>query len=266
MIINDEQIFSVTYFRRHFSRHFSLDLTLNRYVCLMEHQSMFSIMTSTTMDKIKCIYDDLKRWEAYLNHCWYAKINRKYDTFQLARQNFMDDIQDHYDRNVIDEFLRQQETFQDKLILFKRFPPERYFRKHVIDYDNLLGRLQAENVYILHLCEDWVQKDKKKYHKQLRFFEYLIINLQGHRPDDSDTKFIIMDYDLNNHLLKNSNAPDRCCIHHFRKNVFLSKDCYADFVRELGTIPSDAMNRMLYWNLNLRSREIYAWHQTFLEK
>lgn len=164
-------------------------------------------------------YDDVKRWERYLNHCWCAKINDKHENFQLSGQQ-------------LDLSIKEQEKLQTKLALFKRFPPEKYFRKTVVNYQNLLDQLKDKTVYILHLCERWLKQDAKRFYEQIEFFESLEADHLGPYTRNPEARFIIIDYDLNTHLLKDLLVPDKCCIHHVEQNVLLSMDCHEEFLRE----------------------------------
>ena len=225
-------------------------------------------VTSMTMNNIERIcdnidlaarqlgdfYDNVKRCERYLNHCWCAKIKETYDSFQLSKQQLMTNFQRHvktvrFGRGVqndidfnsfysehpcstktIDHFLSQQVKVQRKLAVFKRFSSEKYFRRNVIDYKNLLNEFKLENVYILHLYDDWLKDDKNRFHGNLQFFEYMKNDLLEYRIKDREAHFIIIDYDLNRHLLMNSNTLHQCCIHHVRSNVVASTDVYSDFI------------------------------------
>lgn len=165
------------------------------------------------------LYDDVKPWERYLNHCWCAAIKDNHDRGQLSPQQ-------------LDHCVNVQEKIQNKLMLFKRFPPEKYFRRQVVNYKKLLNGLKEKTVFILHVCEDWLKDDKNNFHEQIEFFESLKSDHLGMQIRDPEANFIIIDYDLNRYLLKQLNTPNKCCIHYVEKNVLLSTDCHEEFMRE----------------------------------
>lgn len=203
-------------------------------------------------------YNDIKCWETYLNHCLYAKVKDKHISLHTFRQKVMNHIQEYvkairYGRGapddldnfmksyqleygcstkLIDEFLVKHGKVQIRLDIFKRFPPALHFQKNVIDYQSFIEKIKVKDIYILHLPVDGLKDEQMNLHKQLRFFEYLKLNLPRYRSDQSEINFTIIDYDLNKHLLKNSETPIKCCIHHIRKNMFVSRDCYAEFMGE----------------------------------
>lgn len=143
--------------------------------------------TDIAFQQLSNFYDSVKRWEAYLNHYWCEKIKHKYESLTVSREKFMDNIQNYvkgmrFRRNsqddidnlieslgtesacssrTIGEFLNQQEKFQIKLNILKRFPPEKYFHKNLTEFQTLLDRFKEHDVYILDLRHDWLQDDKK---------------------------------------------------------------------------------------------------------
>lgn len=250
-------------------------------------------MTSALMKQTTSnIYHEIKRWEAYLNHCWCARIRDIHDSLDASQQRLVENFQgcteetlfkrdaDNYNddrlqsdpsqhlcsKKAMEMIRRQLDKFQLKLMFFERFPPMKYFRKTVIDYKKLLDGLKEKSAYILHMCDDWFQTDKDTFEKQLEFFQYLKDDCRAHLFKDAETNFIILDYDLNKHLLKNSDTPDRCCIHYIRQNRLISTDYYGEFGGDSDMILPYPMYATLYWNLSLNERELCRWYQNFIKK
>jgi hypothetical protein len=105
-----------------------------------------------------------------------------------------------------------------------RISPDK--KELLTDIDSIEDFIQDfydDDVYLLHICEQWEQEDEENSLKQMRYF----INSKKKEQDakNEKAKFWVIDYDLHSPL---KNKPTNSVIYYITRASIKSKDFYKD--------------------------------------
>ncbi|CAF1538217.1 unnamed protein product, partial [Adineta ricciae] len=84
------------------------------------------------------------------------------------------------------------------------------------------------DVYLLHICDEWQTKNKQHWPKLLRFLSNLIQT--EHETKDSSAIFRVIDHDLHADL---DDKPDQCVIFYAKQGIIESRNFYQDSLQSI---------------------------------
>jgi len=200
--------------------------------------------------KLNDFLDDIKPWKELIHHQWFDLIKQKLSDFndeelKLKRQlsdllvkirngtveeSKMIELIDHFNQHPcspksIEKFFDENKKIKTKIKTLTRISPEK--KELLTDIDSIedfILDFYDNDVYLLHICEQWQKNDEENLLKQMRYF----INLKKTKQDtlNEKAKFWVIDYDLHSHL--NNNKPTNSVIYYVTRASIKSKDFYKD--------------------------------------
>jgi hypothetical protein len=169
---------------------------------------------ATLLEEIRCGQGDEKEMVQLLdnfndqNPCSLMSVKRflKYNAQIDAKIASLG----QFDLRPIDDKNQQKRPNQDLLL------------KHFTSIDDFILNYYNNDVYLLHISNEWEEKNKANWYKQLRCF----FNLQKAAESTTEPKkpiFRVIDYDLHTDL---NEKPNTCLIYHAQRGEIKSKDYY----------------------------------------
>ena len=199
--------------------------------------------------KLNDFLDDIKPWKELIHHEWSNVITKKLSEFNVhelelkrqlsylliairngtAEESKMVKLIDNFNEDLcspssIDKFLRENKRIKTKIKTLTRISPDKGELLTDIDsVEDFILDYYDNDVYLLHICEQWQKDDEENSLKQMRYF----INLKKTKQDalDEKAKFWVIDYDLHSGL---ENKPTKSVIYYVTRASMKSKDFYKD--------------------------------------
>jgi hypothetical protein len=201
--------------------------------------------------KLNDFLHDIEPWQNFIPDHWFNSIRQKLTNFDveasklkcqlstlligirsgLTEESQMFKLIDDFDKHPcssisIKKFFKDNERIKMKRKTLERISPE---KKELItdisSIEDFLEDFYHDDVYLLHICEQWEQEDAANSVKQRRFFIKLKQN-----PKNDRTKYWIIDYDLHSHL---QNKPRNSVIYYATNAEIKSRDFREDSLRKL---------------------------------
>ena len=113
-------------------------------------------------------------------------------------------------------------------------------RKWILNLEDFILNFYDDDVYLLHICEQWQNNNRENSLKQIRYF----INLKKLKQEqlNNKAKFWIIDYDLHSHL---QDKPINSVIYYVTRSTIKSKDFYKDSLSKFIIIISQIIENNL---------------------
>lgn len=216
--------------------------------------------------KLNDFLDDIKPWKELIHHEWSDVITKKlseFDTheFELKRQisnlliairngtveesqmvKLIDNFNEHpCSPSSIEKFLRENKRIKTKIKTLTRISPDKEELLTDIDsVEDFILDYYDNDVYLLHICEQWQKDDEENSLKQMRYF----INLKKTKQNTQNekAKFWVIDYDLHSRL---KDRPTRAVIYYATRVSMKSKDFYKDSLSKFIIFISQPMRGIL---------------------
>ena len=199
--------------------------------------------------KLNDFFDDIKPWKEFIHHQWIDIIKKRISNFnidelELKRQlsNLLIEIrndkineskmielinnfnQHPCSSESIKNFLNENKRIKNKIKTLTRISFEK--NELLINIDSIedfILDFYDDDVYLLHICEQWQNNNRENSLKQIRYF----INLKKLKQEQLNNKgkFWIIDYDLHSHL---QDKPINSVIYYVTRSTIKSKDFYKD--------------------------------------
>jgi hypothetical protein len=211
--------------------------------------------------KLNDFLDDIKPWRDFIPCQWFDLIKQKLSDFNdeelklkrqlsnllveirsgIAEESKMVELIDNFNQHPcspksIERFFRENKRIKTKIKTLTRISPEK--KELLIDIDSIEDFIQDfydDDVYLLHICEQWQQEDEENSLKQMRYFINLKKTEDPKPEEDTKTeqdaknlkkaKFWVIDYDLHPRL---KNKPTNSVIYHATRASIESRDFYKD--------------------------------------
>jgi hypothetical protein len=199
---------------------------------------------------------EMKPWNDYISYDWKSvmqkrqaeltavglKTQRELGTILKdirsgnAKEEEMEALLDKFDSDNIcsstsvGKFLKDNQYIQTKIQTLKNFNPKENLLTSISSIEDIIFDLYENDVYLLHISNEWSAKNKEDSLKQLRFFKTLMESnkASGGNPAP-DSVFKVIDYDLHRSDLENDQyRADKCCIYYAKNGVIQSKDYLTD--------------------------------------
>ena len=225
----------------------------------MRVEDIFEDMTRGKR-KFNDFLKEIKPWEDYISRDWQNEFRKKQAELagaelktqrQLSillqdirggqdKESEMEKLLDNFDREnpcssmSIEQFLRKKRNVKSKIEILKKFERKQNLLKEITSIEDMVSKYYQQDLYLLHISENWQTKDKENSLTQLRYFQYLINSeksINDGEPNDttSNSAFIVIDYDLHRSDLEDDeNKANKCCIYHATRGKIKSKDFYED--------------------------------------
>ncbi len=199
--------------------------------------------------KLNDFLDDIKPWKEFIHHEWFDLIKQKLSDFNekelelkrqlsnllveirngTAEESKMVELIDHFNQHPcspksIEIFFNENKRIKTKIKTLTRISPEK--KELLIDIESIedfILDFYDDDVYLLHICEQWQKDDEENLLKQMRYF----INLKKIKQEtlNEKAKFWVIDYDLHSRLkTKLTNSV----IYYVTRASIKSKDFYKD--------------------------------------
>ncbi|CAF0811729.1 unnamed protein product [Adineta steineri] len=232
--------------------------------------------------KLNDFFHDIKPWTKYIPRQWLDLIETKISNFNDEESELKGEISkllvairsnkseesemiklirgfcNHSCSCIeIEKFLEKNKYIENKINNLKRISPnknELLEKIHSIE-DYIEDYIEDNDIYLLHICEEWVNQNKKNSLKQIKYFN----NLKNNEKDNKNAKFWVIDYDLQSHLVKESTKSAIC--YYSRNGSIESRDVLKDSLCNLST---EQINLILKENPNLVERDLKNKFQEFI--
>ncbi|CAF4110175.1 unnamed protein product [Adineta steineri] len=225
---------------------------------------------------------DIQPWKKYLPRQWMVLIETKISNFNHEALELKGEISkllvairsnEHKEPEMIkliegfsehpcssietEKFLENNKNIKNKINNLQRINPnknELLEKIHSIE-DYIEDYIEDNDIYLLHICEEWLNQNKKNSFKQIKYFN----NLKNNEKDNKNVKFWVIDYDLQPHLVK---EPAKSVIYYYSRNGSIeSRDVLKDSLSELSRKQIDLI---LKENPNLAERDLKTRFQEFI--
>jgi hypothetical protein len=203
--------------------------------------------------KLNDFLHDIEPWKNFIPDHWFNSIEQKLANFDdeesklkhqlskllidirsgLAEESQMFALIYDFDKHPcsstsIKKFFKDNERIKLKIKTLERISPEKKeLITNISSIEDFIEDFYHDDVYLLHICEQWEQEDVANSAKQRRFF----INLKQNTINDR-AKFWIIDYDLHPHL---QNKPTNSVIYYATNAEIKSRDFRKDSLRKLNS-------------------------------
>ncbi len=199
--------------------------------------------------KLNDFLDDIKPWKDFIPRQWFDLIKQKLSDFNdeelklkrqlsnllveirsgLAEECKMVELIDNFNQHScsaisIERFFDENERIKIKIKTLTRISPDKKeLLTNIKSIEDFIQDFYDDDVYLLHICEQWEQGDQENSLKQMRYF----INLKKTEQDakNEKAKFWVIDYDLHSRL---KNKPTNSVIYYVRRASIKSRDFYKD--------------------------------------
>ncbi len=198
-----------------------------------------------TTRKFNDFLDDIKPWEEYIPKDWLKIIKEKKATHAgdelktqrqmasllekirsgMTEESEMEELIDKFDLEnpcselLMDKFLKENQHVKTKIETLKKISPDQSLLLTQIEsVENIILDFYDNDVYLLHICEQWSKKNKRNMLKQVRFFSQL-------KTNDPSGIFRVIDHDLHPNL---DEKPDDCVIYHATQGSIQSYNFWKD--------------------------------------
>lgn len=208
--------------------------------------------------KLNDYTNEVQEWKDYISREWQNAIRNKQREFTVAElktksqlstllQNIrsgqvdeveMEKLLDSFECEnpcslaSIERYLMDNRQIQSKIEILSEFDRSINLLKEFTSIEDKLSKLHDKDVYLLHISDQWQNKDRQNCLKHFRFFKHLMHSDVLKNDDKSDkngekTVFIVIDYDLHHYQLKNdADRADKCSIYYAKSGTIQSKDYY----------------------------------------
>jgi hypothetical protein len=247
------QLEFVLYPLKRIAQMFKLELKVERLIKeVSEHlviriENIFEQISMTTR-KFNDFLDDIKPWEEYIPKDWLKIIKEKKATHAgdelktqrqmasllekirsgMTEESEMEELIDKFDLEnpcselLMDKFLKENQHVKTKIETLKKISPDQSLLLTQIEsVENIILDFYDNDVYLLHICEQWSKKNKRNMLKQVRFFSQL-------KTNDPSGIFRVIDHDLHPNL---DEKPDDCVIYHATQGSIQSYNFWKDSLR-----------------------------------
>ncbi|CAF4203694.1 unnamed protein product, partial [Rotaria magnacalcarata] len=284
------QLEFVLYPLKRIAQMFKLELKVERLIKeVSEHlviriENIFEQISLTTR-KFNDFLDDIKPWEQYIPKDWLKVIKEKKakhagDELKTQRQmasllqkirsgtteeSEMEELMDKFDLEnpcselLMDKFLKENQHVKTKIEALKKVSPDKSVLLIQIEsVDDIILNFYDDDVYLLHICEQWSKKDKRNMLKQMRFFSNLMKTAQ--EANNKNAIFRVIDHDLHSDL---DEKPDDCVIYHATQGSIESRNFWSDSLTKLDRAQ---ISWILKQNTSLTEQHLLEWHEKFVKE
>jgi hypothetical protein len=191
--------------------------------------------------------NDIEPWKKFIPSQWFDEINRKlsdYDDNELKLKHGLSDLLFEIRKGKAEEskilrlkndfneqlrsfipieiFFNENQRIKTKIKTLSRVSPKRKeLLTHIKSTEDFLQDFYDNDVYFLHICEQWQKDDEENSFKQMKYF----INLKKIEEDSQNNKvkFWVIDHDLHSDL---KDKPKKSVIYYATNASVISRDFY----------------------------------------
>ncbi|CAF3300324.1 unnamed protein product [Rotaria socialis] len=279
------QLEFVLYPLKRIAQMFKFELKVERLIKEVSEHLVFRIenifeQISMTTRKFNDFLDDIKSWEQYIPKDWLKVIKEKKATHagdelktqrQMAsllqkirsgttEESEMEELIDKFDLEnpcselLMDKFLKENQHVKTKIETLKKISPDQSLLLTQIEsVEDIILDFYDNDVYLLHICEQWSKKNKRNMLKQLRFFSQLKKNYMN-------DIFRVIDHDLHPSL---DEKPDDYVIYFATQGSIESYNFWKDSLTKLSRTQ---ISLILKQNASLTEQSLLKWHAEFMKE
>ncbi|CAF1235595.1 unnamed protein product [Adineta ricciae] len=224
------------------------------------HRTKLYGVESETQRKLASLLDDIRHGKAdekimitlldqfeENNPCSIMSINNflKENSFIMTKIECLSE----FDQNVLDEIDdKRQKTPNPSILLL-----------NMKSIDDLIQKYYDNHVYLLHISNEYEEKTRANWYKQLRCFKYLY--KRERKGESKNGIFQVIDHDLHSNL---DEKPNSCVIYYAHHGVIQTKDFSQSSLEELPLEQSrDIREECRFLTLNIE--KIERIHQDFIK-
>ncbi|CAF4110160.1 unnamed protein product [Adineta steineri] len=231
--------------------------------------------------KLNDFLHDIKPWKKYLPHQWIVLIETKISNFndeelelksEISKLLFAIRSNEPKETELIkliqgfsehpcssietEKFLKKNKNIKTKINNLQTISSNKNELLEEIDsIEDYIQDFDDNEIYLLHICEEWLNQNKKNSIKQIKYFN----NLKNNEKDNENVKFWVIDYDLQSHLVK---EPAKSVIYYYLRNGSIdSCDVLKDSLSELSRKQISSISKE---NPNLTERDLKNKFQEFI--
>ncbi|CAF0936109.1 unnamed protein product [Rotaria sordida] len=154
-----------------------------------------------------------------------------------------------FDQQVLDEIHEKTPKTPNPTILLKNLK----------SIDDFVQKYYDNDIYLLHISNEWEEKNRVNWYEQLRCFKYLY--KLGQKSEVKKDIFRVIDHDLHVGL---DHKPDTCVIYHAHRGIITTKDYYHMSLTQL-SLQQIRDIKMENKFLTLSNTDIEKLHKEFIE-